>query len=291
MERGRRDQGSLGVAVTNGPAGSAPAYAFQKTSTFEYQLCFKCHAGYTQLPAQDPAHPSRWALDKAIELNPANVAYHPVEAAGRNQTGAMAESLAGTSPFKLWSFETDETVRCLHCHGDSSVANPASPPTADARLDNHAGPNRGMLIAPYQDRQLNTAAALYEPADFGLCYTCHAEAPMVDDSGDVRTDTNFNWHGYHLNAIRFKGTGGTDIDVAGAGQGTATCAECHFRIHGSAFAVNGQPPAKGLVNFAPDVSAYNGQLTFVPATSTTLGTCTLTCHGKPHDGYVYAAAP
>ncbi len=39
----------------------------------------------------------------------------------------MALSLAGTSPYKLWSFETDETVRCLNCHGDSDLANPATP--------------------------------------------------------------------------------------------------------------------------------------------------------------------
>jgi hypothetical protein len=114
---------------------------------------------------------------------------------------------------------------------------------------------------------------------------------MVDDSGDPRFDTNFNWHGYHLNDIGFDGSGGTDIDVAGAGQGNATCAECHFRTHGTALAVGGQAPAKGLVNFAPNVLPRNGSLTFTAATPTTLGTCTLTCHGKAHDSYVYVAAP
>jgi predicted CXXCH cytochrome family protein len=284
-------KGASGVSVVNGPAGSAPAYTLNTTSGFEYELCFKCHSGFTQLPAQDPAHPSRWALDKGIELNPANVAYHPVEAPGKNQTNAMALSLQGTSPYKLWNFETDETVRCLNCHGDSSVANPASPPTADARLDNHAGPNRGILIANYKDRALKPQGQLYAAQDFALCYVCHAEEPMVDDSGDVRYDTNFNWHGFHLNAMAFDGTGPTDIDTPGAGQGNATCSECHFRTHGTALATGGQAPAKGLVNFAPNVLDRNGTLRFVPATSSTLGTCTLTCHGKPHDNYVYLAAP
>jgi len=284
-------KGASGVGVTNGAAGTAPTYTLNPGSTFEYELCLKCHSGFTDLPAQDPAHPSRWALDKGVELNPANVSYHPVEAAGKNQTNAMALSLVGSSPYKLWNFETDETVRCLNCHGDSAVANPAAPPAADSRLDNHAGTTRGILIANYKDRQLKPTGQLYLAGDFALCYTCHAEEPMVDDSGDVRYDTNFNWHGYHLNAIGSKGTGGTDIDVAGAGQGNATCAECHFRTHGTALAVNGQAPAKGLVNFAPNVLPRNGNLTFNAATPTTLGTCTMTCHGKAHDAYVYAAAP
>ena len=118
--------GASGVAVVNGAAGTAPTYSLETTSAFEYELCFKCHSGFTQLPAQDPSHPSRWALDKGIELNPANVSYHPVEAAGKNQTSAMALSLAGTSPYKLWVFETDDTVRCQNCHGDEFRRRPAA---------------------------------------------------------------------------------------------------------------------------------------------------------------------
>jgi predicted CXXCH cytochrome family protein len=283
--------GAPGVAVANGAAGIAPTYTLQKTSAFEYQLCFKCHSSFTELPAQDPDHPSGWALDKAVELNPANVSYHPIEAEGRNQTSAMALSLSGTSPAKLWSFDTTSTIRCTSCHGNPALANPASPPAADAALDDHASPNRGLLIAPYRDRDLLAANETYAATDFSLCYVCHAEAPMVDDSGDPRYDTNFNWHGFHLNDIGYNGTGNRDIDVAGDGQGNATCSECHFRIHSDVLAVGGQTPAPGLVNFAPDVQPYNGTLSFVPATSTTLGTCTLTCHGKPHNSYVYAAAP
>ena len=255
--------GASGVSVENGAAGTAPTYTLETTSSFEYQLCYKCHSGFTQLPAQDPAHPSRWALDKGVELNPANVSYHPVEAAGKNQTLAMALSLAGTSPYKLWAFETTDTVRCLNCHGEDSVATETPVPGADARLDNHASANRGVLIAPYKDRELN-ARGLYQAQNFALCYVCHAEAPMVDDSGDLRSDTNFSWHGYHMNDISGEGRGGLDIDVPGAGPGNATCAECHFRTHGTALAVNGQPPATGLVNFAPNVQPRAGSWSSCP---------------------------
>ena len=69
--------------MTNGAAGTAPTlHAGQHVATFEYQLCLKCHSGYTRCRRRIAAHPSRWALDKGVELNPANVSYHPVEAAG-----------------------------------------------------------------------------------------------------------------------------------------------------------------------------------------------------------------
>ena len=284
-------RGASGVAVANGGANEPPTYARQATSAFEYELCFKCHSGYTQLPAQDPLRPSRWALDKAVELNPANVSYHPVEAAGKNQTSAMALSLSGTSPAKLWAFDTTSTIRCLNCHGDADLASPTSPPAADARLDNHGGPNRGLLIAPYRDRDLKGSTELYAATDFTLCFACHAEAPMVDGSGDPRVDTNFSFHGVHLNSLALTGTGSLDIDADGAGQGNAVCAECHFRTHGTTYAVDGQAPATGLVNFAPVVQPFDGQISFVPATSTADGSCTLTCHGKPHNAALYDGAP
>ncbi len=280
--------GAAGVSVLNGGAGSSPTYTLLTTVSLEYQLCFKCHSGYTTLPTRDAAHPSWTAVDKAVELNPANVSYHPVEAAGRNQSTAMAQSLSGTSPSKVWAFSTGSTIRCQNCHGNPSAIATASPPAASVTLDNHASSNRGMLIAVYRDRTLLASNDLYDPGRFSLCYVCHAEAPMVDNSGDPRTDSNFNWHGFHLNSMFYTGAGGTEIDTAGAGQGNALCAECHFRIHGDALAVNGQAPAKGLVNFAPDVQPANGVIRFVPATPTVYGSCTLTCHGRTHVNLPYA---
>lgn len=276
--------GASGVAVVNGPAGSEPAYTWTRTSAFEYELCFKCHSGFTELPARDPDHPSRWAIDKAVELNPANLSYHPVQAAGTNATSQMSASLAGTSPYKLWNFEVDSTIRCLNCHGNGDLLVPGTPP--EARLSNHASRNRGILLENYRDRSLLGSLETYDAADFALCYLCHAEAPMVDDSGDPRADTNFGWHGFHLNAILGIGTLTGDIDTDGAGRGNAVCAECHFRIHGTTDAVDGQPPTTRLVNFAPNVQPQNGVIAFDPA-GPGLGSCTLTCHGEPHTGFLY----
>jgi predicted CXXCH cytochrome family protein len=286
--------GAAGVSVENGAAGEPPTYTAMTTSTFEYQLCFKCHSGYAGVP-EPSGPPSTWMLDKAVELNPANLSYHPVEAPGRNQTAQLDVSLSGdptwgTSPYKLWNFTTDSTIRCVSCHGDSRLGNPLAPPDAGDRLAPHAVANRGILIENLRDRVLKGASEPYQAADFALCYVCHAEAPFVDTSQSPLVDTNFPLHGTHTAGIAtFTGPGGT-VDDDGAGHGNAICAECHFRTHGTAYAVDGQPAWSHLVNFAPNVQpyqgsnpAYAGRLEWDDATNT----CTLTCHGVDHRAWSY----
>jgi predicted CXXCH cytochrome family protein len=287
-------KGASGVSVVNGPAGSAPAYTWNPTSTLEYQLCFKCHSGWTELPARDPAHPSRWALDKAIETNPANLSYHPIQAPGKNQTAAMAASLAGTSPYKLWNLETTSMVRCVSCHGDPAKATPADPPDPGERLTSHAGPNRGLLMARYRTGEIvggDLTGALkpsgqdYRAEDFSLCYQCHAEEPFVDVTADPVATSDFSFHGYHTAALASEGTGGQDIEVAGDGQGNAICAECHYRTHGTTDAVSGQVPTERLVNFSPNVTGFRGVISWTGTAAG--GSCTLVCHGRNHNNLGY----
>jgi hypothetical protein len=165
-------------------------------------------------------------------------------------------------------------------------------------LSVHASPQRGILIQPYQDRALNGPIEPYAAADFALCYVCHSEAPFVDQTGQVRdglngtvADTNFRYHGLHLSnpdVMRDRGFPGTDIDTPGYGAGFAICAECHFRIHSSAFPADGRTPGSRLVNFAPNVTApTGGTLDWQPLSGSNAGTCTLKCHGAPHNNVEY----
>ena len=85
--------------------------------------------------------------------------------------------------------------------------------------------------------------------------------------------------------ISGSGGGGLSIDTPGDGQGNALCAECHFRLHSTTFAV-GTPSYSRLVNFAPDVLPFKGKLEWT-STSVGHGTCTLTCHGHDHDAQGY----
>jgi predicted CXXCH cytochrome family protein len=278
-----------GVTVTNGAAGSSPTYVLQDGTvghqpTREYEVCLRCHTG-AAVASNAGQPPSRYELDKGVELNPSNASYHPVEAQGTNQTAAMVLSLAGSSPYKQWNFTTGSTVRCVNCHGDPQKLNVASPPGADAALAPHASQYRGILIQNYRSRDLKSSNESYAAADSALCLVCHAELPFRSESS---TGTNFQFHQKHLSDIAGEGNGGTDIDTPGAGAGNAICAECHYRIHGTALAYQpGDRSNARLVNFAPNVEPFRGVLEWT-STGTGGGSCTLTCHGKEHDPKTYS---
>ena len=307
--------GVSGVSVVNGStADSAPTYMFLSgvndaataetavTSinpiTLEYQLCFKCHSGFTTLtsnaalvsgpPTALIPQYSKYALDKAVEFNPANPSYHPVEAAGKNQTPKMAASLAGASPYKLWNFTMGDTIRCLNCHASGTTPDtmPTQLPIPGSALAPHTSSNRGILIKNYRDRELTSTNAAYNNADFALCYTCHSNTPFATDGGGT-DKTNFFLHGYHTAALTGMGSSNRDIDTPGAGGGNAICAECHFRLHSTTNKVGAQVVGgTRLVNFAPDVKPYNGVISWTPG-ATGRGSCTLTCHGVTHTPRAY----
>ena len=308
--------GVSGVSVDNSPtADAAPTYAFldgvTNPVTREYQLCFKCHSGFTTLASNatlassTPPQLSKYALDKGIEFNPNNASFHPVEAAGTNGTDAMKASLAGSSPNKLWNFNVGSTIRCLNCHAGGSTPDVTStpPPAVGGSLPPHASSNRGILLQNYQDRELKPRVdvvtvkgvvvnkAAYNAGDFALCYVCHAEKPFANAASPASTTaTNFSFHGLHLTGLVGKGDAGTSIDKAGDGQGNAICAECHFRIHSTTYKVGAQAiDGSRLVNFAPDVQSVvpDGAVSWTPQSAATSGSCTLTCHGYSHNALKY----
>jgi predicted CXXCH cytochrome family protein len=306
-----------GVRVTNGPAGSAPAYGWLGTRpgdeagdsfpapvgriAFEYELCLKCHSGYTTLLATTgvpmASHPSWWALDKGVEANPANKGVHPIQGVGSNTTTQMGNSLSplpgANTTFRTWSLKVTDTLRCTMCHGDPAQT-PAGPAASSGiRLDAHVSPNRGILRAPYRDRSLKFTGEDYVQTDFSLCFMCHAVEPFTAGTGG-RTDTNFNYHGFHMSDITNEGSNfNRDIDTPGAGSGNAICSECHFRTHANVFRVGTyQAPAGGyvadrLVNFSPNVIGALGNIRWQRRATGAGGNCTLTCHGVSHvnEGY------
>jgi predicted CXXCH cytochrome family protein len=283
--------GNSGVQVANSATpGAAPTYTFldgqTAFATLEYQLCFKCHSGFTTLASNTGFKPTQFALDKGVEFNPNNQSFHPVEAPGKNVTTKMADSLAGTSPYKLWNFAVGSTIRCVNCHASSSALSGGATPAAGSDLPPHTSTNRGILLANYADRVLKPADAAYSAGDFALCYLCHAEAPF---SNETSTATNFPDHGRHTMNILRKGTAslGSDINTAGAGSGNALCAECHFRIHSTSFPAGTQAlSGSRLVNFSPNV---RGRGALPPTFTKTAagGSCALVCHGQAHDPKTY----
>ncbi len=278
-----------GVSVVNGSAGTQPAYTFldgvTDPITREYQLCFKCHSGFTVLPPNTGFTASQYLLDKAVEFNPNNPSFHPVEAPGTNATQKMNDSLAGTSPYKQWSFTSASTIRCSNCHASYTSYNGGTPPSAGSDLNAHTSKNAGILIQNYRDRVLKSNSEAYSSADFALCFMCHGDYPFTHSSTTVQT--NFSLHNWHVASIAGVGSGGTDIDTPGAGQGNALCSECHFRLHSTTYAVGSQSiPGTRLVSFAPNVTPNAGVISWAPG-ATGHGSCTLTCHGVAHNGWSY----
>ena len=288
-----------GVAVANGAGGTAPAYTWLDGTvapvTAEYQLCFKCHSGFTTLTADVPGKPSQNVTDLGVALNPANASFHPIEAPGRNQTQKLADSLAGTSPYKLWNFSTGDTVRCVSCHSSNTTGTSSNPAlnAPDATSTVHASTNRGILTRPYENRVLSAAGSFYDNSGAALCLTCHMETPFMNRQRPAAAEgTNFVFHGLHMSGISDKGSGGLDIDTPGAGQGNARCAECHFDSHGTTTQPTTQKlTGEGLVVFGPNVlpsKSMGGVPTFTKTATT--ATCTLTCHGKDHQEARYTPA-
>ena len=90
--------------------------------------------------------PSTDELDKGVEFNPNNPSFHPVEAAGTNQTPKMDSTSRGTSPDKLWNFNVGSTIRCLNCHASSATPGTAPLPLPGSALAPHTSSNRGILL-------------------------------------------------------------------------------------------------------------------------------------------------
>lgn len=133
-----------GVAVTNGAAGTAPAFSYTASAANEYQICFKCHSSWTTQPVGQP--------NLAVKFNPNNPSYHPVEAAGKNlniDANAFVNGWAAT-----------RTMYCADCHSsdDASVRGP------------HGSANAHILSRPYSD---TTARLNNEMAATEVCFACH----------------------------------------------------------------------------------------------------------------------
>lgn len=278
------------VQVTNGVAGSVPGFTFvpqtNSGAVKEYELCFKCHSSWTTRPAGQ--------TDLAMVLNPANESFHPVEAAGRNTSSQMTNSLAGGTA--LPHLTTASVLTCGDCHNNDAIprtvslvsgytgAVPTGPHGSNASGGN-AALSTAVLRAPYRvTLKPRSSTNDYTANDFTLCFMCHSPAPFATSSENSRADTAFRYHGFHLNRLNNQGSGAGDINTPGAGQGNAICRECHYNTHGTRAApFSGNRTYARGVNYAPNVQGPGG--TGQPTWAT--GSCQVRCHGKNHNPETY----
>lgn len=263
----------LGVSrlrVANGAAGAAPTYTFvpasdtNLTGIAEYQVCYKCHSGWTTLPTG--------ATDLGVVFNPANESFHPMGAAGRNTSTYMANSLLlGTG---LPHLTTTSVLTCSDCHNSDQIPTTVSlvstytgtvPSGPHGAARTSANFSSKILRAPYR----TATSVSYKQADFAFCYICHSPAPFGTTSSSARTDTRFRYHGRHM-----------------ASWGSS-CKDCHNDVHGTKLALkaNNRNYAQ-LVNFAATVTPRSTTQPTWNRTATG-GNCTLTCHGEGHSSEGY----
>ncbi len=140
-------------------------------ASFEYEICFKCHA---QFSMTEPAI-SRQILenDKRLQFDPNGPSFHPVEAYGTNPN----------VPSLLPPYNETTIIYCTDCH--SSDAGPG------AGGSRPAGPH-GSAYKFLLEREYNTLDEVdYKFTLYDLCYKCHSEQSILNDE-------SFRGHRLHI---------------------------------------------------------------------------------------------
>ena len=140
-------------------------------STYEYEVCFRCHANTAKGPAAITRQFNN--LNTSTQFATANTSYHPVEGI---KTGINSPSLI--SPLS-----TSSIVKCTDCHNnDTGPGNGGTGPKGPHGSVNHQLLERNLS---YLD---NIA---YVSANGALCFKCHLETTVFNSS------LSFQYHTIH----------------------------------------------------------------------------------------------
>lgn len=226
-----------------------PLYA-----SYEYEICFKCHA---DLSSRFPVVVRVIStVNTRIEFDPGNSSYHPVTAVGKNND---VPSIPSTYQPDL---TTSSIIYCTDCHdSDDSTAVGGTGPR---------GPH-GSIYSPLLRQRYEIIDNTFEsPGSYALCYRCHNRSSILADASFRKSASGKGGHSGHL---------GTSVN--------APCSACHD-AHG--VKDNGLSGSHThLMNFdktiAQALPASGYSVPVFNDTGSRSGSCTLLCHGVSHDGY------
>jgi len=231
-------QGVSGIDINSAPLRSA---------TYEYEICFKCHADNT--PDLDYVPRVVDVTNTRLAFDPSNPSYHPVVSMGKNLNIPSIPS----------QFEPDMrpsvVIYCTTCHADDEGGS--------------RGPHGSSFRPLLKERYETTDGTPESYENYALCYRCHERSSILSDASFQKrrgpsTTPSRGGHSGHL----------------GAGAPCSTCHDPHGVNDVSADALLRH---RYLINFDTRiVSATTGDPVF-QSNGTFSGSCNLCCHNVLHE--------
>ncbi len=136
-----------------------------KPASAEYQICFRCHADSSNLPAP---HTARQFVQSntRLEFSTGNPSFHPVAGPGKSSK----------VPSLIAPWTTASVIACSDCHNNNAG------PLAGGTGPNgpHGSTNPILLERPYA-----TTAA---PTAGDICYKCHSQSVVTKESPHNRSE-------------------------------------------------------------------------------------------------------
>ncbi len=179
-----------------GQRGGAIASGKPIPATYEYEVCYKCHAGSNTVraPLVDRVIVN---TDCASEFATGNASFHPVETTGKNRNvPSLAPRLKVTS-----------RIHCTDCHGSDS---------ATGAKGLHGSRFRPLLRRQYTVRDPSAES----PRAYALCYSCHERSSILADRSfsqheghivDQKTSCAICHDPHGVNVARSTGVAGTHL--------------------------------------------------------------------------------
>jgi len=215
---GKGAAGSVGGALA-GVRGISLTGADVSQVTYEYELCFRCHAENAKGPARvERQFPQ---LNTRLEFqNTGANSFHPVVSVGRNPN----------VPSLRPPWTTASRMSCGDCHNSDSAAS--------ASGNAPKGPH-GSAYSPLLERTLSYADTGSNPGNSALCFKCHdfsntAWSRHVEHIGMTSCMTCHDPHGSpNAHLINFNPSivgGARSYQVRGLNHGSCALS-CHGKNH------------------------------------------------------------
>lgn len=138
-------------------------------SSFQYEICFKCHADNNVLNFA-PITRQHAQINTRLEFDLVNPSFHPVEGMGNNPN----------VPSLLAPLSASSVIYCTDCHtSDTSTRSGGVGPD---------GPHGSVFPHILESNYTTLDNTLESPAEYALCYGCHNRDSILQDESFAEHD-------------------------------------------------------------------------------------------------------